>query len=511
MSQASGGNRRIAKNALMLYIRMLISMIVSLYTSRVILNVLGVEDYGTYGIVGGVVGMLGFLNASMSGATSRFLTFELGRGNMKRLSDTFASALIAHIGIAIIVFVIAETIGLWFLLNKLVIPEGRMTAAHWVYQMSIVSAMIGITQVPYNATIMAHEKMDVYAYMEILSVTLKLLIVYLLTIGNFDKLILYGALVLMVSITIRMIYRIYCIRHFEESHFHWVWDKSIMKPLLGFSGWDLYGNMAFTIRMHGANFIINTFYGVALNAACSVAATVQGILMGFSTNVISAFRPQIIKNYAVGDYKGMNEKIFFATKIAITLLVLVTVPVYVKCSYVLKLWLKTVPDGTVALAHVTLLMNLATCMSLIVLIGIHATGKMIRTGAFGGTLYILTLPIMYVMLRLGMSYLDCYFMFLVMTCLFFIVNTLILRHQMREFQTRRYVLTVVAPLFLFFTCDLALAYYVSSFFEDTFLGLLVFVLISVLLTVLLGILIVFNKKERGMVKEMLLGFVRRLF
>ena len=261
IEQPLNSNRRIAKNALMLYIRMFISMIVSLYTSRVVLNVLGVEDYGTYGIVGGVVGMLGFLNASMSGATSRFLTFELGRGNMKRLSDTFASALIAHIGIAIIVFVIAETIGLWFLLNKLVIPEGRMTAAHWVYQMSIVSAMIGITQVPYNATIMAHEKMDVY----------------LLTIGNFDKLILYGALVLMVSITIRMIYRIYCIRHFEESHFHWVWDKSIMKPLLGFSGWDLYGNMAFTIRMHGANFIINTFYGVALNAACSVAATVQGM------------------------------------------------------------------------------------------------------------------------------------------------------------------------------------------------------------------------------------------
>ena len=184
------GNRRIAKNAVMLYVRMFFTMIVGLYTSRVVLNVLGVEDYGIYGVVGGVIGMLGFLNASMSGATSRFLTFELGRGDQKRLADTFSSALIVHIGIALFVLLIAETVGLWFLTHKLVIPAGRMPAAHWVYQMSIVSALIGITQVPYNATIIAHEKMDVYAWVEILHAALRLLIVYLLTIGNFDKLIL---------------------------------------------------------------------------------------------------------------------------------------------------------------------------------------------------------------------------------------------------------------------------------------------------------------------------------
>ena len=302
------GNQRIARNAVMLYIRMFLTMIVGLYTSRVVLNVLGVEDFGTYGVVGGIVAMMGFLNASMSGATSRFLTFELGRGDQKRLADTFSSALIAHMMIALFVLVVAETVGLWFLTHKLVIPAGRMPAAHWVYQMSILSAMISITQVPYNATIIAHEKMDVYAYVEILNVTLKLLIVYLLTIGNFDKLILYAALVLAVSIVIRMIYRVYCLRHFAESHFHWIWDKSILKPLLNFSGWDLYGNMAFTVRTHGANFILNSFYGVVLNAASGIAATVQGVVLGFSSNVVLAFNSSNgISSRSLAMHSSANE------------------------------------------------------------------------------------------------------------------------------------------------------------------------------------------------------------
>ncbi|MDY5953612.1 MAG: polysaccharide biosynthesis protein, partial [Sodaliphilus sp.] len=286
MQDTTSNNKRIAKNTIMLYIRMFISMVVGLYTSRVVLATLGVEDYGIYGVVGGVVGMMGFLNASMSGATSRFLTFELGKGDKERLAKTFSSALIVHIAIAIIVFILAETVGLWFLCNKLNIPEGRMEAAHWVYQFSILATMLSITQVPYNATIIAHEKMDVYAYMEILNVTLKLLIVYLLCIGNFDKLILYASLMLAVSILIMMVYRIYAIRQFPEAHFHWIWDKTYLRPILSFSGWDLYGNMACTIRQQGSVFLINIFYGVALNAACNIASTMQGILLQFSSNVV---------------------------------------------------------------------------------------------------------------------------------------------------------------------------------------------------------------------------------
>lgn len=248
MSEEVLDNRRIAKNTLILYIRMFISMIVGLYTSRVVLNTLGVEDFGIYGVVGGVVGMLGFLNASMSGATSRFIIFELGTGDIQKLRDTFSSSLIIHIAIALIVLLFAETVGLWFLCNKLVIPDNRMEAAYWVYQLSIFSAMLSITQTPYNACIIAHEKMSVYAYIEILSIVLKLMIVYLLLIGNWDKLKLYSLLVFLVSMLIMMVYRVYCIRHFVETHFHWVWDKSILKPLFSFSGWDLYGNVCVTVK-----------------------------------------------------------------------------------------------------------------------------------------------------------------------------------------------------------------------------------------------------------------------
>mgnify|MGYP006967124825 CR=1 FL=1 len=225
MTEISSNNKRIAKNTLMLYIRMGLGMVVSLYTSRIVLQTLGVEDFGIYGVVGGIVAMFIFLNNCMSAATSRFLTFEMGKGDKERLRDTFSSALIIHIGIALLILILAETVGVWFLNNKLVIPEGRMGAAHWVLQLSILATMVGITQVPYNATIIAHEKMDIYAYIELLHVFLKLGIVYLLVIGNFDKLILYALLTFVVNVIIAMIYRIYCIRHYEESKFRFIWKK----------------------------------------------------------------------------------------------------------------------------------------------------------------------------------------------------------------------------------------------------------------------------------------------
>ena len=244
MTEISSNNKRIAKNTVMLYIRMGLGMVVSLYTSRVVLQTLEVEDYGIYGVVGGVVAMFSFLNSTMAGATSRFLTFEMGKGDKERLKDTFSSALIIHIGIALLVLILAETVGLWFLNNKLVIPEGRMGAAHWVFQFSVLGMFVGFTQVPYNATIIAHEKMDIYAYIELLHVFFKLGIVYLLVIGNFDKLILYALLTFVVNVIIAMIYRIYCIRHYEESKFRFIWKKDIFRPMLSFSGFNLFVNVS---------------------------------------------------------------------------------------------------------------------------------------------------------------------------------------------------------------------------------------------------------------------------
>ena len=419
--ETPSSNSLIAKNALMLYIRMFLTMIVGLYTSRVVLNTLGVEDYGIYGVVGGVVAMLGFLNASMSGATSRFLTFELGRGNKKRLAETFSSALIVHIIIALIVFVLAETLGLWFLTHKLVIPAGRMTAAHWVYQMSIMSAMLGITQVPYNATIIAHEKMDIYAYLEIVYVTLKLLIVYLITLGNFDKLIVYAVLMFAVSAFMLTIYRIYCVRHFFESRFCWNWNISILKPLISFSGWNLYGNFGPVFQQQGSNFVINFFYGVVLNASVSIGMTVAGVVNQFSVNVMTAFRPQIIKYYSVGKKEEMKDLTIFALKVILFIYSLVAIPVFIEADALLKIWLVNVPEYSALFCRLLLISIFFETIRCILIIVIHATGNVKLVSLVSGTLLLLTPFVTYIFLYFG-SKVDIVFIILIVVnalmCLF---------------------------------------------------------------------------------------------
>lgn len=354
MTDTQANNRRIARNTLMLYLRMLLIVAVGIYTSRVVLNTLGVEDYGIYNVVGGVVAMMGFLNASLAGATSRFITFELGRGDRQRLADTFSSALIAHIGIALAVVLVAETAGLWFVTHKLVIPEARMDAALWVYHLSIASAAIGITQVPYTACVIAHERMGVYAYMEILNSVLKLLIVYVLLAGHFDKLKLYATLTFAVSTLIAAIYRLYCTRKFAESHFRWTWNKEILRPMVSFSAWDVYGNLSVSANSFGTNSLLNMFFGPVVNAAAGIAYTFAGYMTVFATNVSMAFRPHIIKQYATGDIDGMEKALCSSAKFTSFLMLLCLIPMAFETDYILGLWLGKVPKYCPELCRITL-------------------------------------------------------------------------------------------------------------------------------------------------------------
>lgn len=259
MKNPSENNKRVAKNTLFLYFRMILIMLVTLYTSRVVLAELGINDYGIYNVVGGVVLMFSFLNSCMSTATQRFLTFELGRGDTDRLKKVFAVALNIHIAIGSFIIILAETIGLWFVNEKLVISEGRMVAANWIYQFSILTFCINIIQVPYNAVLIAHEKMNVYAYISILEALLKLGIVYLLVIVSADKLIVYGVLVFVVQLIIRIVYQIYCRKHYEESRFRLFWDKALYQQMSGFAGWNLFGSVAWLMRDQGVNIILNLF------------------------------------------------------------------------------------------------------------------------------------------------------------------------------------------------------------------------------------------------------------
>ena len=489
--EAPTSNKRIAKNALMLYIRMFISMIVGLYTSRVVLATLGVEDYGIYGVVGGVVSMMGFLNASMSGATSRFLTFELGRGDMKRLADTFSSALIVHIGIAIIVFIVAETVGLWFLCNKLVIPEDRMEAAHWVYQCSILSAMLGITQAPYNASIIAHEKMGVYAYVEILNVTLKLLIVYLLVIGDFDKLKLYAVLVLAVSVLIMLIYRIYCIRMFQETHFHFVWKKDILKPLLSFSGWNLYGNLGNMFQQQGTNFVINFFFGVVMNAAMSVGLTVANTVNNFGANVMVAFRPQIIKNYSQGNKEGMKDLTILAIKVIMFIYCLVAVPVYIEAENLLKLWLVKVPNHAVVFCRLFLISIFFETIRFVL---IHATGNVKWVSFFSGTVFIVAPFVTYLLFRLGLSANSAITTIIVCNMLLCLINTYLIKHYAR-IPVSSYAATIL-KVFITSASALFLAGYIKKFIPSITINIITNSLIGVSLVTFAYFALCFDKDQR---------------
>ena len=280
---------------------MFFSIIVGLYTSRVVLGTLGVDDYGVYNVVGGVVAMLGFLNSAMTAASQRFISFELGTGNRERLKEVFSTSVLIHVVIALIILVLAETVGLWFLNHKINISADRMVAANWVYQCAILSFMLTVVSVPYNASIVAHEHMKAFAYISILDVFLKLLIVYILVVIPFDKLISYAILLLSVALVIRLIYGRYCALHFGECRFRLSWNKRLFKEMFSFAGWSIIGNLGFAIKDQGSNIVLNLFYGVSLNAARGIALQVNGVVSNFYQSFIMAINPQITKQYAAGN------------------------------------------------------------------------------------------------------------------------------------------------------------------------------------------------------------------
>ena len=491
-------NRRIAKNAVMLYVRMFISMIVGFYTSRVVLDVLGVEDYGVYGVVGSVVAMWGFLNASMSGATSRFLTYELGRGDNKRLAQTFSSAMIVHMLIALTVFVLAETVGLWFLYHKLVIPEGRMDAALWVYQLSIIGTMVGITQVPYSATMISHEKMDIYAYVEIVNVVCKLLIVYLLLIWDIDKLKLYATLMFIVNVMIALFYRFYCIRHYEETRFHWIWKPGILKPLISFSGWDLYGNGCVAVRQQGMNFLINMFFGVIYNAASSVASVVTGLIMGLVSNITLAYRPVIIKQFAQDNYNKMQNLMNNAAKVMLMLFGCLMVPCFMELDYLFSLWLVTVPDYAVVFCRLMLLSSFAILLNGIVNIAIHATGKIKQLSFISGTLHLTSIVVIYILYRIGLGVEMAYITGLVAGIVVLLADIIILKTKISQFQVWRFLGAALAGL-LVLAVSFVVVWLVHNQLQQPFLRLVAVTATSIAVTLALNYLFILDKETKNFI------------
>lgn len=395
-------NRRIIKNTVMLYIRMIVSMCINLYASRLVLEILGVEDFGVYNIVGGIVAVMSFLNSSMAGSTSRFLTYELGRGNKENLSKTFSSALFAHIYIAIFVLVVGETVGLWFINTQIVVPDSRIVAVKYVYQFSLYAAIMTFIKIPYQAEVISHEKMDIYAFIEIFYVVLKLLAIYLISFVDQDKLIVYAFLIFAVSLIVLLTYVVYAKRAFEETRRLVKIDKNTLLPMLKFSGWDVYGNSCVIMQQQGINILINRFFGVALNAASAVATQAGSVVSMFLSNITMALRPPIIKKYSVGDIAGMQNLLQKAIIICSLLAAIICVPLYLRVDTLMAIWLVDVPEYSVMFTKWLILANVIIVINTLFNTIIHATGNIKRLSIISGTIYLSTLFFTY----LGFRYIN---------------------------------------------------------------------------------------------------------
>src|SRR5690606_1078987 len=398
---SSENSNRIAKNTFVLYVQMVAAMLIGLYTSRVILNVLGVEDFGIYNAIGGVVALFGILNSAMSSSTSRFITFELGSGKLDKLKSVFSTSLLIHIGLAILVCVVTLPVGLWFMRTHMQIPEPRMDAAVWVFFSVVAATFFSILSVPYNAAMIAHERMSNFAYFSILDLSLKLVIVLILPFVPFDKLKTYAVLLVLVRVIMQFIYWIYCYRSFPEVRVGLRWNQTLFKEMTSFAGWSLFGDSAFLMYTQGLNVLLNIFFGAPVNAARGIAVQVQGVLMRFTSGFQTALNPQITKSYAGGDLKYMHRLIFSSSKFSFFIVLMLSIPVFLEAESLLTWWLRIVPDHTVSFVRILICISLIDCLANPLVFAAKATGKIKRYQILLGSLLLLIVPVSYVFLQLG--------------------------------------------------------------------------------------------------------------
>jgi O-antigen/teichoic acid export membrane protein len=498
----SKNTKRIAKNTMMLYFRMLLIMAVSLYTVRVVLKTLGVVDYGIYNVVGGIVVMFGFLSNTMASASQRFLAFELGRGDIQQLKRTFSMTVIIYFFIAIIVLLLAETAGLWFLNNILVIPTERIGAANWIYQFSILSFISTIMTIPYNAAIIAHENMNVYAYVSILEVMLKLLIVYLLILFSFDKLKLYALLTFMVAWIIRYIYRRVCKNKYEECKFRFSWDKELFKTLLSYSGWSLFGAISGILKNQGINILLNMFFGPTINAAKSVAYNVNSAITQFSSNFYTAVRPQITKNYAAGEQQQMMSLIFQSAKFSYFLLFIISMPVLLETDFILALWLKEVPEYTAIFTWLVIVNALIDSLSYPLMTAAQATGKIKLYQSMVGGILLFNLPVSYCFLKLGfLPQVTMYISIIISTiCLFF---RLWILKRMIGLPVRGYFNKVLKVIISVSFVAYILPFFLRLRLQEGYIRFLIIGGSGVITSIIAMYIIGFTSKERSIIIQMI--------
>ena len=476
-SQTTDNNKRIAKNTLLLYFRMLLMMFVTLFTSRVVLDKLGVTDYGIYNVVGGVVAMLGFLNSSMSNAVQRYLSFEIGKNNEAGVNRIFNVSLFAHAGIAVFVFVVMEIVGVWYLNTHMNIPAERMDAANWVLQCSIFTTLFTIVQVPYNAIIISKEQMGIYAYISILEVVLKLLVVYMLAIGNFDKLKLYSVLIMTVTIGIVMIYRFYCTRKYKEAKFKFIKDWNLLKQIVGFASWNMLGELAWVFTGQGVNIILNSFFGPVVNAARGLAEQVNGAVNRFVANFQTAVNPQLIKNYASDQLGEMKTLLFRSTRFSYYLLLALSLPIILKMDFILHLWLKEVPDYTTDFCQLVLVSSLVSTLSNLLAQVARAYGKIRNYQIIVSIFLFLNFPLSYIVLKFGCSPLSTMFVNIGVNAMLLFVR-LRLTNRMIQMTYGSFIRKVLFPVIIVTAVALVIPLTIYFMLDNSIISFIIVCLVS---------------------------------
>lgn len=503
-----GDSRRIAKNTLILYIRMFFVMVITIYTSRVVLATLGVEDYGIYNAVGGIVGLFTIISGSLSNSVMRFITFELGKGDKEKLKVVFLTSNFVMLLLSCIFFVVAESVGVWFLNCKMNIPTERMTAANWVLQCSLLMFVVNLLSVPYNAIIIAHERMNVFAFISMFEVVLKLAIVYVLRINGFDRLVLYAILLLIVAIIIRLFYWWYCRSYFEECHYHHVKDKHLFKNMISFAGWNFLGQGTFVLNTQGVSILMNVFFGVVVNAARGIAGQVQSAVNQFVNSFSVALNPQITKSYASGDLNYMHSLIYRGTKITYILTLLLTLPLCMEAETVLKIWLGSFPEHTVSFMQLTLIAMTVQSIGGVLTPAIHATGKlkkfMLVIGAFEIGIFITSL-IAYLS---GSSPEAAYYAYIIGYAIMLIARVLLLK-DLIKMDLWEYCKHVYLPIIYMTIPAIIPQFILVHSLDASYLRLVVTIIVSSLSISVFGYLLGMDVNEKTAIKSLIMNKIFR--
>lgn len=507
MSDLSINNKRIAKNTIFLYGRLILTMLISLYTTRVVLNILGVEDFGIYNVVCGFVALFSFLNTTMSNGIQRFYNYEAGKNGIDAAARVFQTAIIIQAILVLIILFIIEPLGVWYINHKLVIPTERLYAANWVFQFSLFSLAFLVMQVPFSAAVMAHEKMDYYASVGILDAVLKLGIVLILPYLKGDSLIIYGLLIFLVSVINLLLYSIYATHYFKELKLSRGFHKDLFKSIFKFTGWNLVEMFAWTSQGQGVNMVMNLFCGPVANAAQGVASQISSALNSFCSNLSLAFRPQLVHSYAEGNYSRTTSMMFTMSKAMFLLMSLMVIPLSLEMEFVLNIWLgNTIPEYTLEFSTLIIISMLPRNMTMALSQVVHASGKLKNYQIGSAAIIILSLPVSYFLLKSGLSPVYIYLCNIVIFTLLWFVDILLL-YQIYKYPLKRYFLSVALPCMLTITLSYIVPYIIHTIMNEGTLRFVVIFFTSIICVTINAYLVLLSKGER----KVTLQYIRNKF